>query len=120
MTLKLLVITVLMIVGMVTANIMLKAGAGAPGWRPVEIGPVLNLKVVCGLAAYVLCAGLYITLLRDLPLNVAQSFLAAQFVAIILASHLILGEPIDVTRWAGIAMIAAGIAVVGFSHRGPA
>jgi len=119
MTPKLLVITVLMIGGMVAANLLLKAGAGAPGWRPVEFGPVMNLKVMAGLAAYVLCAGLYIVLLRDLPLNVAQSFLAAQFVAIILASHLVLGEPIDALRWTGIALIAAGIAVVGFS-RGPA
>ncbi len=116
MSTKVIAITVVMILGMVAANLLLKAGAGAPGWRPIGFGPVLNLKIVLGLGAYALCAALYIVLLRDLPLNVAQSFLAAQFIAIILASHLVLGEPIDAMRWVGIGLIAAGIAVVGFSR----
>jgi hypothetical protein len=53
----------------------------------------------------------YARVLRLLPLNVAQSYAAAQFIAVILASKLILGEPIPLARWAGISLIAAGIIV---------
>jgi multidrug transporter EmrE-like cation transporter len=115
MTARLLVLILAMIAGMVAANLLLKSGAVATGWRPLAAGPVLNLRVAAGLGTYVLCAGLYIVVLRDLPLSLAQSFLAAQFVAIILASRVVLGEPIDPVRWVGIGLIAAGIAVVGLS-----
>jgi undecaprenyl phosphate-alpha-L-ara4N flippase subunit ArnE len=48
-------------------------------------------------------------------LNVAQSFAAFQFVAVILAAWLILGEPISLVRGAGIMLICAGIFLVGLS-----
>jgi drug/metabolite transporter (DMT)-like permease len=50
-----------------------------------------------------------------MPLNVAQSFAALQFVAVILASAWFLGEPISGVRWLGIALIIAGILTVGIS-----
>ena len=56
---------------------------------------------------------IYSWVLRWMPLNVAQSFTSIQFVAVILASSVIL-EPITVGRWIGIALIGAGIAVVSF------
>ena len=43
----------------------------------------------------------------------AQSFLAAQYVGIIVAAVLILGEPISPLRWLGMGLIVAGMVVVG-------
>ena len=43
----------------------------------------------------------------------AQAFAATQFIAVILASSLLLSEPIPFARWIGIGLIACGIAVVG-------
>jgi uncharacterized membrane protein len=48
-------------------------------------------------------------------LDLAQSFAAAQLVAVIMASSLILSEQNSITRWIGIGLIATGILVVALS-----
>jgi undecaprenyl phosphate-alpha-L-ara4N flippase subunit ArnE len=99
-----------MVLCTVAANLLMKAGAqDAPS--PMLLG-FLSWRTVCGLAAFG-CAGLfYAAALRVLPLNVAQSYAAAQFIAVIIASKLVLGEPVPLARWIGISMIMAGILVV--------
>ena len=57
----------------------------------------------------------YSALLRLLPLNVAQSFAALQFVGVIVASRVVLGEDLTWLRFIGIATIVAGILIVGAS-----
>jgi drug/metabolite transporter (DMT)-like permease len=59
---------------------------------------------------------IYAWILAFLPLNVAQSFTAAQFIAVILASAVFLSEPIPVARWLGIALIFVGILVVSLTE----
>ncbi|HEX3061057.1 MAG TPA: EamA family transporter [Usitatibacter sp.] len=113
--------TALAIAAMITftviANLLLKTGAvsgreaGGAWWEQL-----LNWRIVAGFGSFAVAALFYTIVLRDVPLNVAQSFTAAQFVAIVLASALVLGEPITGIRWAGMALIACGIAVVGWSQ----
>jgi drug/metabolite transporter (DMT)-like permease len=113
--------TILVIAGMiaftVVANLLLKTGAvmgrdaGGAWWAQL-----LNWRIAAGFASFAVAAAFYTILLRAVPLNVAQSFTAAQFVAIILASALVLEEPITAARWVGIALIACGIAIVGWSR----
>jgi drug/metabolite transporter (DMT)-like permease len=101
----------------VIANLMLKMGAvmgreaGGSWW--VQL---LNWRVVAGFASFGAAALFYTILLRTVALNVAQSFTAAQYIAVILASALVLAEPITATRWLGIALIACGILIVGWSQ----
>jgi len=100
----------------VTANLLMKLGAdeiasAAGFWQRLQ-----SWRLLLGLAAFGAAAIVYVLILGWLPLNVAQSFAAAQFIAVILASHWLLSEPIGVAQWAGIALIASGIAVVGFSR----
>jgi drug/metabolite transporter (DMT)-like permease len=103
-----------MIACTVAANLMLKLGAGAPEAKRVLFG-VLGWKSAAGLALFG-CGGIiYALLLRRVPLNVAVSFTGAQFVGVILAASLVLGEPISPTRWLGIACICFGIFVVGLT-----
>jgi drug/metabolite transporter (DMT)-like permease len=103
-----------MILCTVLANLLMKAGADDPP-SPLLLG-YLSWRTVCGLAAFG-CAGLfYARVLRFLPLNVAQSYGAAQFIAVILASKLVLGEHIPLARWAGISLIAAGMIVVAWQE----
>ena len=104
-----------MITGMVSANLLLKVGAGEAGSRLSLFHPALNIYVVGSLAAFGAAFGFYFFILRTTPLNVAQSLAAAQFVAIIFAAHLVLGEPIGLMRWAGILLISLGILLVGLS-----
>jgi multidrug transporter EmrE-like cation transporter len=116
--------TLLLVAGMVActviANLLLKTGAvsgraaGGPWWAQV-----LNWHVLGGYAVFAVSAMFYTLVLRTVPLNVAQSFTAAQFVAVVLSSAFILSEPIGTTRWIGIAMIAAGIILVGWTHGMP-
>jgi len=113
---KTLLVTAGMITFTVIANLLLKTGAvmgraaGGDWWMQL-----LNWRVGAGFASFAIAALFYTVLLREVPLNVAQAFTAAQFIAIILASALVLAEPITAARWIGIAMIAGGIAVVGWS-----
>lgn len=101
----------------VIANLLLKTGAvlgraaGGPWWAQLA-----NWRVVGGFASFAIAALFYTLLLRTAPLNVAQSFAAAQFVATVLAAALILSEPIGAASWIGIALIAAGIAIVGWTR----
>jgi drug/metabolite transporter (DMT)-like permease len=107
---------ILMITCTVVANLLMKAGAMAgPSGRILN---AVHWKTLTGLAAFG-CAGLiYAWVLKWLPLNVAQSFAAAQFVAVILASAIVFAEPISAPRWLGISLIALGIALVGASIDG--
>jgi drug/metabolite transporter (DMT)-like permease len=56
---------------------------------------VLGWESIAGLALFG-CGGIvYAILLRRVPLNVAMSFTAAQFVGVIFAASLVLGEPVS-------------------------
>ncbi len=99
----------------VTANLLLKWGTVAPGAGSGHWLALLNWRVAAGLASFGLGAAFYVVILTKLPLNVAQSFAAFQFVAVILAAWLILGEPISLLRAAGMALICGGIFLVGVS-----
>jgi len=112
---RILISFVLMISLTVTANLLLKSGATMPRIGAGEWLGLINWKVAAGLATFALSAVFYLSILTKLPLNVAQSFAAFQFVAVILAAWLILGEPISLVRGAGIMLICAGIFLVGLS-----
>lgn len=107
-----------MITFTVIANLLMKAGATAASAPGVSfLMTFLNWRTIAGLASFGVAGLLYAVILRWLPLNVAQSFAAAQFVAVILASLLVLGERIAPIQSAGILLIALGIAFVGWSQQ---
>jgi len=82
-----------MIAFTVAANLMLKLGAGVP--EAQRVFGLLGSKSVAGLALFG-CGGLvYALLLRRVPLSIAQSFTAVQFVGVVLAESFVLGEPIS-------------------------
>lgn len=101
----------------VMANLLMKTGAvmgrdgGGEWWMQF-----LNWRLLAGFACFGFSALIYIVMLRTLPLNVAQSFAAAQFIAVVLASSFVLSEPIGAAQWIGITLITVGIAVVGWSR----
>ena len=107
-----LVLLVAMISCTVIANLLMKMGS-SDNPTPLLFG-IISWRSACGLLAFA-CAGLlYARVLRVLPLNIAQSYAAAQFIVVVLASRLILGELVPLTRWLGISMIAIGIVVVAW------
>ena len=103
-----------MITFTVLANLLMKMGAVTD----VDAGLLARFKswqIILGLFCFACAAFCYVFILSWLPLNIAQSFASAQFVAVILASWLILAEPINNIQWGGIVLIALGITVVGWS-----
>jgi drug/metabolite transporter (DMT)-like permease len=98
----------------VAANLMLKLGADVPEAQRVFLG-IFGWKSVAGLAVFG-CGGIiYGVLLRRVPLNLAQVLAAAQFIGVVVAASLVLGEPISPARWLGIACISFGILLVGLT-----
>lgn len=112
---KLILAFALMISMTVAANLLMKTGASSSSGVSF-LSKLFSPTVLLGLACFGSAAVIYVLILSWLPLNVAQSFAAAQFVAVILAARLLLAEPIGMLQWAGIALIAAGIAIVGWSR----
>jgi len=95
----------------VVANLLMKVGATTTPSR-ILLG-LVSWATMAGLGVFGCAAFAYAWVLRWQPLNVAQAFAATQFIAVILASSLILSEPIPFTRWIGIGLIACGFVVVG-------
>ena len=97
-----------------TANFLMKTGAmqsasGAAHWMAL-----LNWRVLAGIAGLGFAAFIYVWLLRWLPLNIVQSFGAAQFIATVMMAAVVLDERILPGQWFGIFLISCGIAVVAW------
>lgn len=99
----------------VAANLLLKLAATSAAVSASPWALVTSWRFFAGLTCFGCAAVLYAVILRWLPLNVAQSFAAAQFIAVVLASAIVLAEPIGLITWIGIVLIAVGIAIVGWS-----
>jgi drug/metabolite transporter (DMT)-like permease len=65
-----------------------------------------------GMLAYAVALTMYLALLARVPLNVATSIAALNFIAVLLASRLVLGEPIPPLRYVGFACIFLGLFIV--------
>jgi drug/metabolite transporter (DMT)-like permease len=104
-----------MIICTVVANLLLKTGAAMSSSG--HFTALINWRVVAGLGTFGLAGILYAVVLRWLPLNVAISFAAAQYVGVLVASWLVLRESIAAPQWLGVVLIASGIVVIGWSQR---
>jgi multidrug transporter EmrE-like cation transporter len=99
----------------VAANLLLKLGASDE--KSALLFDLLSLRTGIGLATFALAAFFYAFLLKILPLNLAQSYAAAQFIAVICGAAFFLGEPISPARWASIGLIALGIVLVALTDQ---
>jgi len=116
------VLSAIFVLATAFANVMQKKAISS-------LGPVHGLSVDvirrlalspymwCGMTAYVLALGMYLALLTRVPLNVATSIAALNFIAVLLASRLVLGEPIPPLRYVGFGCILLGIYVVSLTQR---
>ena len=115
---NLLVTSIIIIASMactVVGNLLLKIGAGQRGVSSIWPFSLLNMHTFFGAIAFCIAMVLYLMVLKRTALNLAQSIFALQFVLVIFAAHLILGEPIGIYRWMGIALIAIGLLVIAIS-----
>ena len=115
-------LSAIFVLSTVLANVMQKkavssigpiAGLSLSFARALAVSPFLWVAV----ASYALALGSYLVLLTRMPLNVATSIAALNFVAVLLAARIVFGEPIPPLRYLGFACIVLGIYIVGLTQR---
>lgn len=83
-------------------------------WKVVGMfaNPMVLTAVVCGAIYFFL----YSSTLSWSPLSATQPFNALNYVFSALLARLLLGEKVGPGRWAGIALIVAGVILIGRSQ----
>jgi drug/metabolite transporter (DMT)-like permease len=98
----------------IVANVLLKLGAVSDDSSKIFFR-VLGWTGIAGLCFYAVAGLIYAWVLKFIPLHLAQVIVAAQFIGVILAARLFLSENINAAQWGGVALIAAGIVITGWS-----
>lgn len=78
---------------------------------------VLSPQMWAAIAAYALSLAMYWLLLARVPLNVATSIAALNFIVVLVASRVFLGESIPPLRYLGFGCILLGIFIISLTQR---
>ena len=111
-----------------TAQLTLKHGMNQvtnEGKVPLNLGqPVdmirrigLNISVLAGLLIFVLSAAVWLVVLSRASLSFAYPFASLTYVLILLFDRFILDQPISGLRYAGVALIIAGLLLISRTHQ---
>ena len=102
-------------------QIMYKRGVDVLGAGEAHFGYLTLRRALCspaiwgGILIHVVEFGVWIEILGRLPLSIAFPLESASFVAVVVASRLLLREMVPLRRWIGVGLICAGIVVLGAS-----
>jgi drug/metabolite transporter (DMT)-like permease len=77
----------------------------------------VNSSVWIGLLIFVLSAAIWLIVLSRASLSFAYPFVSLTYVIILLFDGLVLHEPVSGVRWAGVALIIAGILLISRTHQ---
>lgn len=99
------------------ANFFFKQGALSVGPLTLSmetlVAALSNPAVLIGTVLYIVAAVAWFVSLSIVPLNIAVSVSTFLYVGIVFMAYLAFHEAIPPARWAGIALIAIGMYVVG-------
>jgi drug/metabolite transporter (DMT)-like permease len=111
-------IAVLSTLLMASGQIILKLGlnriggfAGKSFWVSI-VTIISNPNVIIGALLYIIAAFIWVWVLSQRPLSYIYPFLATTYIFALLGSNMVLGEPINWIRWAGVAAIGFGIFLI--------
>lgn len=76
---------------------------------------ITNLEVMGGMALYGVSAILFIVALKHGSLSVLYPVIATSYVWVAVVSNRVLGEPMSLLKWGGIALILLGITLIARS-----
>jgi len=103
-------------------QVLLKAGAGT-GLQSTSMGLIATLSAalvrptaIAGLVAYAVSALLWLVVLSRVPLSIAYPMGASAYALVALAA-VAMGEVLPPMRWAGVALLVAGVVLVGGGRR---
>jgi len=96
------------------------------GELPLDLGHPLdvlrrvvgNASVWGGLATFVLSAAVWLVVLSRASLSFAYPFASLTYVLILVFDRFVLHEPISGLRYAGVALIIAGLLLISRTHHG--
>jgi drug/metabolite transporter (DMT)-like permease len=91
------------------------AEMAAPGATALRAAREPRLWV--GLALFGISAVFWLVVLSRVPLSIAYPFVGLSYLVIVSFARVVLHEHVPLLRWAGVAVVAAGIAIVGLSFR---
>lgn len=103
-------------------QLLLKAGMTRVGFigserleKPVSLllQMLKTWQVPVGLAVFFISAGFWLLVLSRVPLSFAYPFVGLTYVLITLFGKFVLHESVPGLRWVGLALIIAGILIVG-------
>jgi multidrug transporter EmrE-like cation transporter len=111
-----------------TAQLTLKHGMNqvtAHGEVPLDLGRPIdtarrvigNVSVWAGLATFVLSAAVWLVVLSRASLSFAYPFASLTYVLILVFDRFVLDEPISGLRYAGVALIIAGLLLISRTHQ---
>ncbi len=89
--------------------------ARVPSARPVVLRIVTSPYVIGGLAVYGLGVISWLLAMSSMPITVLYPFASLAYVGIIIGSYFLFRENITRARLIGIAIIIAGVALIGLS-----
>jgi drug/metabolite transporter (DMT)-like permease len=78
---------------------------------------VLNASVIAGLSLFVLSAAVWLVVLSKVSLSFAYPFVSLTYVLILFFDRLALHDSVSGVRWAGVALIVAGIILISRTHQ---
>jgi multidrug transporter EmrE-like cation transporter len=74
-------------------------------------------RLWAGLTLFGVSAIFWLVVLSKVPLSFAYPFVGLSYIVIVLVARIVLHEHVPALRWIGVAVVAAGIAIVGLSFR---
>lgn len=78
---------------------------------------ITSPSVLLGLATFVLSAAVWLVVLSKVSLSFAYPFVSLTYVLILLFDRFVLHDTVSPLRWAGVALIVAGIVLVSRTHQ---
>jgi drug/metabolite transporter (DMT)-like permease len=76
---------------------------------------IFNPYIILGMFLYVVSAGVWLTILSRIDLSFAYPMLSLSYVSVVFFSGILLKEKISWVRWAGVAIICAGVFLIARS-----
>jgi drug/metabolite transporter (DMT)-like permease len=112
MAIKYIIVALLIAIITATGNLILKIGSSKPSWLSVTWMPTVNVYFIIGGFLFGLSLLIYMFLLKDLPLFVAQSLIAMQYIAVMLIARFVLDEKMLWSDLIGMGLIVCGIILI--------
>ncbi len=122
MTIKTILLTLTSVFLATAGQLMLKSGMARVGYigtqrlgKPLQViwDVARTWQVLIGLTLFVLSAVTWLVVISRVPLSLAYPFAGITYVLLAMFSKFVLKEHVPYLRWVGVALIVAGVVMVG-------